>query len=71
MLHACWEDDFAHARNISLPLASTEWVLCLDADEYVTQGLEELLNYLPKVHKSISRLRITIENRYGEGWKRG
>lgn len=67
VLHARWQDDFAHARNISLPLASTEWVLCLDADEYVTQGLEELLNYLPKVHKSISRLRITIENRYGEG----
>ncbi|WP_419890349.1 glycosyltransferase [Paenibacillus xylanexedens] len=67
VLHAFWEDDFARARNISLPLASTEWVLCLDADEYVPQGLEELLNYLPKVHKSISRLRITIENRYGEG----
>jgi len=67
VLHARWEEDFAHARNISLPLAGTEWVLCLDADEYVTQGLEELLNYLPKVHKSISRLRITIENRYGEG----
>lgn len=67
VLHARWEDDFAHARNISLPLSSTEWVLCLDADEYVTQGLEELLNYLPKVHKSITRLRITIENRYGEG----
>ncbi|KAA8757005.1 tetratricopeptide repeat protein [Paenibacillus sp. UASWS1643] len=67
VLHACWQDDFAHARNISLPLASTEWVLYLDADEYVTQGLEELLNFLPKVHKSISRLRITIENRYGEG----
>ncbi|MFX3649066.1 MAG: glycosyltransferase [Paenibacillus sp.] len=67
VLHARWQDDFAHARNISLPLASTEWVLCLDADEYVTHGLEELLNYLPKVHKSISRLRITIENRYGDG----
>ncbi|WP_339788092.1 glycosyltransferase [Paenibacillus sp. FSL R7-0313] len=67
VLHARWQDDFAHARNISLPLASTEWVLCLDADEYVTHGLEELLNYLPKVHKSISRLRITIENQYGEG----
>ncbi|MCP1187206.1 glycosyltransferase [Paenibacillus sp. 1781tsa1] len=67
VLHARWQDDFAHARNISLPLAGTEWVLCLDADEYVAQGLEELLKYLPKVHKSISRLRITIENRYGEG----
>ncbi|SEO56244.1 MULTISPECIES: TPR domain-containing glycosyltransferase [unclassified Paenibacillus] len=67
VLHARWEDDFAYARNISLPLASTEWILCLDADEYVIQGLEELLNYLPKVHKSVSRLRITIENRIGEG----
>ncbi|WP_181586554.1 glycosyltransferase [Paenibacillus taichungensis] len=67
VLHTRWEDDFAHARNISLPLASTEWILCLDADEYVIQGLEELLDYLPKVHKGISRLRITIENRIGEG----
>lgn len=67
VLHARWEDDFAHARNISLPLSSTEWILCLDADEYVIQGLEELLDYLPKVHKSVSRLRITIENRIGEG----
>lgn len=67
VLHARWQDDFARARNISLPLAGTEWVLCLDADEYVTQGLEELQKYLPKVHKNISRLRITIENRYGEG----
>ncbi|NEU60837.1 glycosyltransferase [Paenibacillus sp. ALJ109b] len=67
VLHARWEDDFAYARNISLPLASTEWILCLDADEYVIQGLEELLDYLPKVHKSVSRLRITIENRIGEG----
>lgn len=67
VLHAEWQDDFAQARNISLPLAGTEWVLCLDADEYVSQGLEELLKYLPKVHRSISRLRITIENRYGDG----
>lgn len=67
VLHARWEDDFAYARNISLPLASTEWILCLDADEYVIQGVEELLDYLPKVHKSVSRLRIKIENRIGEG----
>ncbi|KOY14477.1 glycosyltransferase [Paenibacillus xylanivorans] len=67
VLHTRWEDDFAYARNISLPLASTEWILCLDADEHVIQGLEELLDYLPKVHKSVSRLRITIENQIGEG----
>ncbi|CAI6080611.1 hypothetical protein PAECIP112173_02944 [Paenibacillus sp. JJ-100] len=67
VLHASWEDDFAKARNISLPLATTEWILCLDADEYVIEGLDELMRLLPGVHKSISRLRITIENQYGEG----
>ncbi|MGQ8873354.1 glycosyltransferase [Paenibacillus sp. TSA_86.1] len=67
VLRADWEDDFAKARNISLPLATTEWILCLDADEYVIEGLEELMAVLPGVHKSITRLRITIENHYGEG----
>ncbi|MDT0124666.1 glycosyltransferase [Paenibacillus sp. RRE4] len=67
VLHASWEDDFAKARNISLPLATTEWILCLDADEYVIEGLEQLMSFLPNVHKSITRLRITIENQYGEG----
>lgn len=67
VLHASWEDDFAKARNISLPLATTEWILCLDADEYVIEGLEQLMNVLPNVHKSITRLRITIENQYGDG----
>ncbi|WP_434748960.1 glycosyltransferase [Paenibacillus amylolyticus] len=67
VLRADWEEDFAKARNISLPLATTEWILCLDADEYVIEGLEELMTVLPGVHKSITRLRITIENQFGEG----
>ncbi|WP_342553284.1 glycosyltransferase family 2 protein [Paenibacillus sp. FSL R7-0652] len=67
VLHASWEDDFAKARNISLPLAASEWILCLDADEYVIEGLEELMHVLPNVHKSVTRLRITIENQLGDG----
>ncbi|MFS0872435.1 glycosyltransferase [Paenibacillus xylanilyticus] len=66
VLHALWEDHFARARNISLPLANTEWILCVDADEYAVDGVEELLEYLPTVHKSISKLRVTIENRINE-----
>jgi len=66
VLHAEWEDHFARARNISLPLASTEWILCVDADEYAVDGLEELMNYLPTVHKNITKLRVTIENRIDE-----
>ncbi|WJH27282.1 glycosyltransferase [Paenibacillus sp. CC-CFT742] len=66
VLHAEWEDDFARARNISLPLAGTEWILCVDADEYTIDGMEELMNYLPTVHKSVSKLKVTIENRIDE-----
>ena len=28
-----WNDDFSHARNISLGMADAEWILVLDADE--------------------------------------
>jgi glycosyltransferase involved in cell wall biosynthesis/predicted negative regulator of RcsB-dependent stress response len=28
-----WNDDFSHARNISLDMARSEWILVLDADE--------------------------------------
>lgn len=30
-----WRDDFSQARNVSLDNAHGEWILCLDADEYV------------------------------------
>ena len=28
-----WNDDFSHARNVSLGMAKAEWILILDADE--------------------------------------
>ncbi|MCG7383845.1 glycosyltransferase [Paenibacillus sp. ACRRY] len=66
VLHAQWDNHFARARNISLPLAGTEWILCVDADECAIDGLEELMDYLPTVHKSVSKLKVTIENRIDE-----
>ena len=30
-----WCDDFSAARNMSLQLASGDWILCLDADEFL------------------------------------
>jgi tetratricopeptide (TPR) repeat protein len=33
-----WKDDFAEAKNAALEKAAGEWVLFLDADEYVPQG---------------------------------
>jgi glycosyltransferase involved in cell wall biosynthesis len=32
-----WEDDFAKPRNLSLEHASGDWILVLDADEYLTE----------------------------------
>lgn len=36
--HTPWRDDFAAARNVSLDLASGEWILYIDADERVRPG---------------------------------
>lgn len=33
-----WEDDFSHARNISLAEVASDWVLSLDADERLDPG---------------------------------
>jgi glycosyltransferase involved in cell wall biosynthesis len=40
-----WEDDFAAARNRSIEKASRDWILWLDADEYMLGG-EHLAQYL-------------------------
>ncbi len=40
-----WEDDFAAARNHSLAHATKDWVLWIDADEYLL-GTENLPKYL-------------------------
>ena len=33
--HFSWCDDFAAARNAALEMATGDWILCLDADEYL------------------------------------
>jgi tetratricopeptide (TPR) repeat protein len=38
-----WDDDFAHARNVSLDRATKDWILVLDADETLTQSGRQLI----------------------------
>lgn len=38
--HSAWTDDFAAARNVSLAMATGEWVLVLDADEALLEPEE-------------------------------
>ncbi len=40
-----WEDDFAAARNRNIERATKDWVLWIDADEYLI-GAEQLSKYL-------------------------
>lgn len=37
-----WENDFANARNYSLKFATGDWILVLDADEQLAEGIEFL-----------------------------
>ncbi len=50
-----WCDDFAAARNAAFEKASTDWVLFLDADEYVEPGF-------------ISRLRLTLNQHTADAY---
>lgn len=38
-----WCDDFSKARNFSISKASNDWVLVLDADEYIVQFTEKTI----------------------------
>ncbi|MSW49289.1 MAG: glycosyltransferase, partial [Actinobacteria bacterium] len=38
ILHHEWTHDFAAARNVSLEAATGDWILCLDADEVLSEG---------------------------------
>ena len=35
IIHSDWKNDFSYSRNCSLREATCEWILWLDADDYV------------------------------------
>ncbi|MDQ0872140.1 glycosyltransferase involved in cell wall biosynthesis [Paenibacillus sp. V4I3] len=48
-----WINDFSAARNESLRKASGQWILVLDADEYVQQGnIHEFKNFLSNLNST-------------------
>ncbi len=48
-----WNDDFSHARNISLGMARADWILALDADEVLSPEA------IPKIKSAIRNRNIT------------
>jgi len=60
--HFEWINDFAAARNFALDQASGEYILQLDADEYLSEGVEYLQEELDK-----SYYFLRIRNEIGQG----
>ncbi|MCP4873339.1 MAG: glycosyltransferase family 2 protein [Proteobacteria bacterium] len=59
-----WEDDFAAARNASLELATSDWILVLDADERVSPELAASLRAVlevPEVGAASLRVRSDFD----------
>jgi glycosyltransferase involved in cell wall biosynthesis len=50
-----WENDFSHARNESLKLATGDWVLVLDCDERLVREskslIRKLMDYPPAIYQ--------------------
>ncbi|MFF2092477.1 glycosyltransferase [Paenibacillus sp. NPDC058174] len=58
-----WQDDFAAVRNRLLEEASTQWILVLDADEWLTGGELSLLRQeLDNADVSLSSFKIAMEH---------
>jgi glycosyltransferase involved in cell wall biosynthesis len=57
-----WVDDFSKARNFSVSKAANDWILVLDADEFlVSFDKHQVQNFMLKYEKSIGRIeRIEI-----------
>ena len=48
IIHSDWKNDFSYSRNCSLREATCEWILWLDADDYVPAESLPVINSLKK-----------------------
>ncbi|SEU20213.1 glycosyltransferase [Paenibacillus sp. NFR01] len=63
ILHHAWAEDFSKARNAGLELASTDWVLVLDADEILVTPVAEIKDILAAT--PLLACTVRIENHFG------
>ncbi|WP_253263617.1 TPR domain-containing glycosyltransferase [Anoxybacillus sp. CHMUD] len=61
-----WTNSFADARNFAQQQATGEWILVLDADEYVDQAnLKEMIDILKQADESVEAYDVAIYNFMG------
>ncbi|MBL9077182.1 MAG: glycosyltransferase [Planctomycetes bacterium] len=66
VLHEPWQDDFAAPRNTALRAATGDWILVLDADEFLLDGGCERIRELVE-SKVASGYHLHFTNLYGHG----
>ncbi|MBY7144312.1 glycosyltransferase family 2 protein [Virgibacillus sp. NKC19-3] len=68
VFHTQWNDDFSEARNYANSLASSDWILTLDADESFNSNSEifkkvlDFLNYFNELKNIVFNLKINRTN---------
>jgi len=66
VIHSPWQDDFSAPRNVSLRAATGDWILVLDADEFLQPGACECIRALV-ADPAISGYHLRFVNVYGDG----
>lgn len=66
VLHSPWQDDFSAPRNVGLRHATGDWILVLDADEFLQPGSCERIRELVE-NPAINGYHLRFINVYGEG----
>jgi tetratricopeptide (TPR) repeat protein len=66
VLHTPWTDDFSAPRNLGLAAATGDWILVLDADEFLRPGAAERIRALVEVPAALG-YHLHFVNVYGEG----
>jgi len=59
-----WKDNFSHAKNKAIDLACGDWILFLDADEYLinSQNQKENIRFLAENNKALAYNLTRIES---------
>jgi tetratricopeptide (TPR) repeat protein len=66
VLHEPWQDDFSAPRNTALRAATGDWILVLDADEFLQPGAVERIRELT-TNEVASGYHLHFVNVYGQG----
>ena len=67
VVHFDWCDDFSAARNFAKSVAKHEWILSIDADEFLEpNGIKKLNRFIKNTNKDAAFLLMKPETGYGQ-----